>query len=380
MTEVLTPTQEAEFTFAEDRPFALTGGGSLQAVTLRYALYGEMNARRDNVILVCHALSGSARVADWWPQLFGPEQPFDLGRVCVLGINVLGSCYGSTGPRSLNPHTGRPYRADFPVVSIDDMVRAQAELVEHLGIEHLQAVVGGSIGGMQALSWAALYPGRVPRCAVIGACPLPAMGLAMSHIQRQAICNDPAWRGGHYSDEDPPAHGLALARSLAMCSYKSAVLFDERFGRRPNRAGERPERDLAGRYDVGGYLDHQGQLFVQRFDANSYLLISKAMDNFALGATPTEEEDAMRRIRARLLLVGISSDWLFPAADVEALASRLRRAGVDARYVEQTSSHGHDGFLADSHQLAPLLCELLYENGASAQTGTVRQAPALQTW
>jgi homoserine O-acetyltransferase len=380
MTEVLAPTLEADFTFAEDRPFTLTGGGSLPAATLRYALYGELSPARDNVLLVCHALSGSARVADWWPQLFGPEQPLDLGRVCVLGINVLGSCYGSTGPRSLNPHSGRPYGGDFPLVSIDDMVRAQAHLLDHLGIDQLYGVVGASIGGMQALSWAVAYPERVPRCAVIGATPLSALGLALSHLQRQAIRDDPAWRGGHYPDEDPPVRGLALARALAMCTYKSAGLFDERFGRRPNRGGEQPGRDLAARYDVGGYLDHQGRLFVQRFDANSYLIISKAMDNFELGATPAEEEEKLRRIRARLLLIGISSDWLFPAAEVQALARRLRNAGVDVRYVEQSSTHGHDGFLADSHQLAPVLTELLHENGAARQAETVPQAPALQTW
>jgi homoserine O-acetyltransferase/O-succinyltransferase len=361
MTEVLKPSHEADFTFAKDRPFGLTGGGHLQPVTQHYALYGELSSGRDNVILVLHALSGSARVADWWPQLFGPDLPFDLSRHCVLGVNVLGSCYGSTGPRSVNPATDRSYGADFPVLSIHDMVHAQAQLLEYLGIARLHAVVGGSIGGMQALSWAVHYPQRVPRCVAIGAAPLNAMALAMSHLQRQAIRNDPSWQNGCYTDEDPPRRGLALARSLAMCTYKSAVLFDERYGRRPNRTGEQPERQLQARFDVGGYLDHQGELFLKRFDANTYLVISKAMDTFDLGSTPAQEAEALRRIQARTLLVGISSDWLFPAVEVQSLAERFRRAGKEVCYRELPSSHGHDGFLADADQLAPLLMDTIHE-------------------
>ncbi len=361
MTEALLPSWEGDFTFAEDQPFPLTGGGELQPVTLRCALYGEMSPRRDNVILVCHALSGSARVADWWPQLFGAGLPFDLDRYCILGVNVLGSCYGSTGPRSIDPRTGTTFAGHFPVISIHDMVHAQARLVEHLEIDRLHAVIGGSIGGMQALAWAVHYPDRVPRCLAIGACPIGAMALALGHLQRQAIRNDPAYRDGHYSPDDPPIRGLALARALAMCSYKSATLFEERFGRRHNRNGERPDRDLAARYDVAGYLDYQGQLFLNRFDANAYLLISKAMDTFDLGSTPEEESANLRRLQARTLLVGISSDWLFPPGDVQALAERIRQAGKEVEYRELASTHGHDGFLADADQLVPLLGDALHE-------------------
>lgn len=355
------PTFEGDFTFATDLPFALAGGGALQPVTLRYARYGELNARRDNVLLVCHALSGSARVADWWPEMFGPGQPFDTARFCVLGVNVLGSCYGSTGPTSTNPQTGKRFGGDFPSVGVNDMVRAQARLLDHLGIERLFAVVGGSIGGLQALSWAAHFPERVPRCVVIGAAPLNAMGLALSHLQRQAIMNDPAWRGGHYDPKQPPAAGLALARSLAMCTYKSAELFQERYGRRPNRGTEKPHENLHDRFDVGGYLDYQGKIFVDRFDANSYLAVSKAMDTFELGRTPDEERAVLRLIRARMLLVGIVSDWLFPPEDIRRLTEHLRSVGVDAQYAELDSAHGHDGFLADSAQLAPLIASALGE-------------------
>jgi homoserine O-acetyltransferase/O-succinyltransferase len=368
MTDATKPAHEADFSFARDRPFMLTSGGSLQPVTLRYALYGEINPRRDNVILACHALSGSARVADWWPQFFGTGLPFDLGQFCILGVNVLGSCYGSTGPRSTDPRTGRNYGAEFPVISIDDMVHAQARLLDHLDVDRLHAVVGGSIGGMQALAWAVHYPQRVGRCVVIGAAPLNAMGLALSHLQRQAICNDPSWRQGNYTDDDPPRRGLALARALAMCTYKSTALFDERYARRPNRTGEQPHRRLADRFDVGGYLDHQGELFLKRFDANAYLVISKAMDTFELGGNPPCEEESLRRIQARLLLVGISSDWLFPPSDVQALAERIRQAGKDVCYRELQSTHGHDGFLADADQLAPLIADAIHEAVRAVRT------------
>jgi homoserine O-acetyltransferase len=359
MSAVPEPTFEGDYTFATDLPFALTGGGALQPVTLRYARYGEIGPRRDNVILVCHALSGSARVADWWPEMFGAGQPFDTARQCVVGVNVLGSCYGSTGPGSINARTGKPYGADFPMVSVADMVRAQARLLDHLGVERLAAVVGGSIGGLQALSWAVHFPERVPRCVAIGAAPLNAMGLALSHLQRQAIRNDPDWQGGHYDPQRQPAAGLALARALAMVTYKSAELFQERYGRRPNRGTEKPHENLHDRFDVGGYLDYQGKIFVDRFDANSYLAVSKAMDTFELGRTPEDERAVLRQIRARVLLVGIVSDWLFPPEDIRRLAEHMRGAGVEARYEELDSAHGHDGFLADSAQLAPLIAAAL---------------------
>jgi homoserine O-acetyltransferase len=355
MTRPIEPTVEADFSFAQETPFRLDAGGELQPVTLRYAQYGALNRSRDNVVLVCHALSGSARVADWWDELVGPGKPLDPDRYCILGINILGSCYGSSGPTSINPKTGRRYASAFPLVSIGDMVRSQAALLEHLGVEHLQAVVGGSIGGLQALDWAVRYPERVARCIAIGAAPLSAMGLAMSHLQRQAIRNDPAWRGGEYPDEQPPGAGLALARAIAMCTYKSAELFDERYGRKPDRSGEDPAAVLHARFDIGGYLDYQGQLLVRRFDANSYLIISKAMDTFDFARIAGSEDDALRRIRARVLLIGITSDWLFPAADVRGLTARLRTAGVATEYAEQKSQHGHDAFLAEPENLIPLL-------------------------
>lgn len=368
MTITLEPTVEAECSFGRLR----VGGGELRPFTLHYAVYGELNERRDNAVLVCHALSGSARVADWWPQLFGAGGVFDLARDCVIGVNAVGSCYGSTGPRSVNPRTGEAYGADFPVVSVADMVRAEAMLLDRLGVERLRAVVGGSVGGMRALRWAVDYPERVGRCVAVGAAPLGALGLALNHLQRQAITNDPAWRGGRYDPEAQPAAGLALARSLAMCSYKSAELFEERFARRPDRAGGDPHRSLAERFDVAGYLDHQGRTFTSRFDANSYLVLTKAMDTFDLARGHESEAAALGRVAARVLLVGIESDWLFPAESVRALAARMRAAGVDCRYEELHTSHGHDGFLADAHLLAPLLRAALEDEEEETAAGARR--------
>ncbi|HWQ36762.1 MAG TPA: homoserine O-acetyltransferase [Blastocatellia bacterium] len=356
---LIEPTREGDFILNEGRPFRLVSGVELPQARLHYAIYGELNERRDNAILVCHALSGSARVFDWWPQLFVFEGNdagvFDLSRHCIICVNILGSCYGSTGPRDQNPATGKVYGADFPLVTVRDWVRAQAEFIASLGIEKLSGVIGGSIGGMQAIQWAIDYPERVEHAVAIGAAPLSALGLALNHLQRQVILNDPNWNNGEYTADSAPRAGLAIARAIAMCSYKSAELFTVRYSRRPNRNGEDPHRSLAERFDVGGYLDYQGEIFTRRFDAASYLIITKAMDNFDPAHGYASEAAALSRITARVLLVGISSDWLFPASDVKALSRRMAAAGVEVEYAELDSSHGHDGFLADAGDLAPII-------------------------
>ncbi|HLH08850.1 MAG TPA: homoserine O-acetyltransferase [Terriglobales bacterium] len=359
MSQAIAATYEADFTFAESEPFQLESGGQLQPVTLHYAVYGTLNLQRDNVILACHALSGSAQVGSWWADLFGSDRCFDLDRDCVICVNILGSCYGSTGPSSTNPATGHPYGTDFPLITIGDNVKAQARLLDHLGIKRLRAVIGGSIGGMQAIRWAIEYPERIDTCISIGATPLSAMGLALNHIQRLAIENDPAWKQGQYKPGEQPAAGLGLARAVAMCSYKSAHLFERRYDRRPNRNGEDPRHKLNDRYDVSGYLDYQQKELVARFDANSYLYISKMMDNFDLADGYASTEEALRRITARLILVGISSDWLFPPADVRRLAGKIHSFGTNVTYLEQISSHGHDAFLAEAGELSGLLVPYL---------------------
>ena len=342
LTSALALTYEGDYTLAQHSPFRLLSGESLPEVTLHYTIYGALNEARDNAIFVPHALSGSARVADWWPQLFGADAVFDLTRDCVIGINMIGSCYGSTGPASLNPTTGKPYGRDFPLVTVKDNVRAQAELIQHLGIPKLRVIIGGSIGGMQALQWAIDFPDLVERSIAVGAAPLSALALALNHLQRQAIL-------------DNPQAGLSLARQIAMISYKSAELFAERYGRRPNRNGEDPHRSFEGRYDVGGYLHYQGEIFTRRFAADAYLIITKLMDNFDLGIGYESAHAALERITARVLLIGIESDWLFPVADVESVAQQMKAANVKVEFARLITTHGHDGFLAEPEQLVPLI-------------------------
>jgi homoserine O-acetyltransferase len=384
MSEPIQPTFEGDFVFAEDRPFELESGGLLQPVTLRYAIYGDLNARRDNVILVCHALSGSARVGDWWPQLFGEDAIFDLNHDCIVCANIIGSCYGSTGPQTIHspgragPAMGKPYGASFPLATTRDWVRSQALLLDHLGIEKVRAVIGGSIGGMQAIQWAIDLPERVGHTIAIGSAPLTAMGLALNHLQRQAIVNDVKWMNGDYSPDAEPGAGLALARAIAMISYKSERLFTDRYARRPNRNGEDPLLDFAGRYDIGGYLDYQGEIFMRRFDANSYLIITKAMDNFHPARGYESECAALERIQrlgGRLLLVGISSDWLFPPDEVRTLCDKMRAAGANAEYAELQSSHGHDGFLADAGAFAAIVRRFLHRQRAGESAHEARPTP-----
>jgi len=359
-TALLEPTYEGDFVLSE--PLLLESGRTLASPTLHYAVYGRLNAARDNAVLVCHALTGSALVGSWWPEIFGLGGVLSLENDFVICINMLGSCYGSTGPGSVDPETGKIYGPDFPLVSVRDNVRAQAQLLNSLGIRCLRLALGGSLGGMQALEWPILFPERIKRSLVIAVAPLSAMGLALNHLQRQAILHDPDWEGGHYLQQKQPRRGLALARQIGMMSYKSAELFDERFGRKPNRNGEDPwgldnqgGGLIGGRFDIAGYLDHQGQRFIERFDANSYLAILRTMDTWDPLNGHTSPSAVFGRIQARLTFVGISSDWLFPPQAVRQFAQTICAAGVQADYREMTSDHGHDAFLAEQTELVRLL-------------------------
>lgn len=357
---VLEPTYEGDFVL--DEHLVLESGRTLALPTLHYAVYGRLNAARDNAVLVCHALSGSALVGSWWPEIFAPGAVLSLDHDFVICINMLGSCYGSTGPGSVDPNTGLVYGPDFPLVSIRDNVKAQAQLLDSLGIRRLRLVLGGSIGGMQALEWAIHDLERVERAAIIAVAPVSAMGLALNHLQRQAIQNDPDWDGGYYLPQRPPRLGLSLARQIGMISYKSATLLEERFARNPNRNGENPwSLDhqggglIGGRFDIAGYLDHQGERFNERFDANAYLAILRTMDTWDPLSGHESPKEAFGKIRARLSFVGISSDWLFPPDSVRSFADMIRSAGVDAEYREMPSSHGHDAFLAEQAELVRIL-------------------------
>lgn len=290
------------------------------------------------MVLVCHALTGSSRVVDWWGGLAGPGRLFDTDALALVCVNALGSCYGSTGPGSLAPD-GAPYGERFPVVGVFDMVRAQRTALRELGFHRFAAVVGGSLGGMQALAWAIEAGPAVARAVVIGSYDhFSAMGIALGAVAREAI-----------RIARDPRDGIALARKIAMLTYKSEALLDERFGRRPDRSGGDPAKRPRDRYDVEGYLDRQGELFAARMDPSAYATLTRAMDLFDARGR------AIVHPSLELSFVGISSDWLFPPGYVRAAASRYAAAGVNSRYLELESNHGHDAFLAETDALAALL-------------------------
>jgi homoserine O-acetyltransferase len=348
----------------------LQTGAVFGPVTLAYETWGTLNAAGDNAILVTHALTGNAHAHDpehpddakqaWWNPLIGPGRPIDTSRYFVICSNVLGSCYGSTGPNSLDPRTRTRYGMRFPVVTIRDMVRAQHSLLEHLGVRQLAMVVGGSIGGQQALEWAVSYPEFVQKVAVIAAtASVSAQAIAFNEVARQTIMLDPVWQCGDYLPGQGPTTGLAVARMLAMITYQSEEGMEQRFGRNPAHYTSIPSPtqnpDFATRFDVEGYLYYQGNALARRFDANSYLYISRAMDLFDVSAGYPSLEDALSRIKSKALFVGIRSDFLFPAAQVRRLADQVRSLGGDATYIELDSPHGHDAFLKEWDQMAAAL-------------------------
>lgn len=358
-------TQNQEHTYVIPQ-LSLLRGGSFGPVTVAYETWGTLNANRDNAILITHALTGNAHAHDaerpddtrvaWWNLLIGPGRFFDTSRYFVICSNVVGSCYGSTGPSSVNPHTGRRYGMRFPVITIHDMVLAQHMLVEHLGIRQLAMVAGGSIGGQQALQWAISYPELVRASIVVAAtAALTTQGIAFNEVGRQVIMADPKWYCGDYLPGQGPDTGLAIARMLAMITYQSEEAMEMRFARRSAQKPEvlSPTRfpDLGGRFDVEGYLYHQGNALVQRFDANSYLYLSRAMDLYDASEGYASLDEALGRIRNKVLCIGIRSDFLFPPAHVRWLANRLCALGRDATYIELDSPYGHDAFLKEWQQM-----------------------------
>ena len=348
----------------------LQHGGDFGPVTQAYETWGTLNAARDNAILITHALTGSTHAHDaanpddtkvaWWNPLIGPGKAIDTSRYFVICVNILGGCYGSTGPSSLDPHTRKPYGMRFPVVTIRDMVRAQHRLIEHLGVRQLALVVGGSIGGQQALEWAVTYPELVRKVGVVAAtASLTAQAVAFSEVQRQAIMADPRWQGGDYEPGNGPEAGLSIARMLAMITYQSEESMEMRFARHAARFQDIPAPSGSAapgeRFDVESYLYYQGSSLVRRFDANSYLYISRAMDLYDVSEGYPSLEAALRRLRSKALFVGIRSDFLFPAARVRQLAEQIRTLGGDAAYVELDSPHGHDAFLKEWQQMTEAL-------------------------
>lgn len=347
----------------------LEGGQRLGPVTLAYETYGQLSPQCDNAILVCHALSGEAHVAGyhsvedkapgWWDAMVGPGKALDTNRFFVVCSNVIGGCKGSTGPSSINPATGRPYGLSFPVVTIADMVNAQQMLLAHLGIEELYAVIGGSMGGMQVLQWVAAYPRRVRLAIPIATTHcLSPQAIAFDEVGRQAILADPDWLGGDYYGKTAPRRGLSLARMVGHITYLSDASMRQKFGRRLQDKA-RYGYDLVTDFQVESYLRYKGDSFVKRFDANSYLYITKAMDYFDLGRAYGSLREAFSRTRARFLVVSFSSDWLFPPYQSREVVTAVRQNGLDVVYTEIETDYGHDAFLLEAESLTRLVSGFL---------------------
>jgi homoserine O-acetyltransferase len=374
-------TQPQFYKFAEDEPFVLESGATLQPVTLAYETYGQLNPDRSNAVMILHALSGGAHAAGlddqgrtgWWDDCIGPGKAFDTDRFFVICSNVIGGCYGSTGPASTNPATSQPYALAFPVVTIGDMVRAQMRLVDHLGIQKLLTVAGGSMGGMQALEWAAHHPERV-----VSAIPLATtarsspMLIAFSEVGRQAIYADPNWKNGnYYSNGSRPDAGLAVARMVGHITYLSEQSMQYKFGRRL-QGRERFGYEFETEFQIESYLKHKGLAFTQRFDANAYLYITKAMDYFDLSQCGDCADGLTAAFSGssgvKFLVVSFTSDWLYPSYHSKELVSALTAAGADVTYLDIRSSWGHDAFLLEvetmTHLIGSFMDRLSHEQGS----------------
>ena len=365
--QTLEITQTKYYTFAYPLDeLTLESGEKLGPITLAYEMYGVLNAEKSNAILILHALSGDAHVAGlgnddsasgWWDSLIGPGKGIDTDKYFVICSNVIGGCKGSTGPSSINPKTGKPYGLSFPLITIGDIVQAQRRLIDHLGITKLLAVVGGSMGGMQVLQWMVTYPDRI-RSAIPIATTLKhtPQQIAFNEVGRQAIMADPHWRNGNYSGSKPPAKGLAVARMIGHITYMSDISMTEKFGRK-TRADKEPFK-FGADFEVEGYLRYRGDNFVKRFDANSYLYITKAIDNFnplnghALGSV-------FKGLKAKVLVLAFKSDWLYPAYQSQEIIKACKLSGVDASYCEINSTYGHDSFLLETEQETQLIGDFL---------------------
>jgi homoserine O-acetyltransferase len=374
-------------TFPADQPLRLDSGGAVEGLQVAFTTYGRLNEERSNAILICHALSLDQHVASdhpvtgrraWWRTLVGPGLPLDTERYFIICSNVVGGCMGSTGPSSIDPSTGRPWGLNFPMITIADMVRAQAMLVEALGIERLFAVVGGSMGGMQVLQWAADYPQRLFAAVCIAAAPRhSAQNIAFHEVGRQAIMADPDWRGGDYAAHGVrPEKGLAVARMAAHITYLSEPALHRKFGRELQRDGLSWSFDAD--FQIESYLRHQGASFVDRFDANSYLYITRAMDYFDLAANRGGVlADVFRPARdVRFCVFSFTSDWLYPTVESRAIVRALNAAGARASFVEIESDKGHDAFLLDEPVLRAALGGFM--DSAAQSLGLPRQAPAVR--
>lgn len=348
--------------FGPDKALQLDSGATLEHWQIAYQTYGSLNDSRSNAVLVCHALTGDQYVASrnpvtgkggWWTAMIGPGKPVDTDRFFVICANVLGGCMGTTGPASTNPETGKPWGLSFPMVTIRDMVRAQARLIDSLGIDSLFCVAGGSMGGMQVLQWAASYPTRVFSALPLAtAAKHSAQNIAFHEVGRQAVMADPDWRQGRYLDEGTrPAKGLSVARMGAHITYLSEPALHRKFGRKLQERSA-PTFTFDADFQVESYLRHQGVSFVERFDANSYLYVTRAMDYFDLAADHDGVlAKAFAGTRTRFCVASFTSDWLFPTSDSRAIVHALNAAGASVSFVELESDKGHDAFLLEEPNL-----------------------------
>jgi homoserine O-acetyltransferase/O-succinyltransferase len=362
----------------EDRPFVLEGGGMLQHALLAYETWGELSPAADNAVLVCHALTGDSHAAGelgkghptpgWWDTVIGPGRAIDTDRWFVVCVNVPGGCQGSTGPASPHPDDGRPYGSRFPVVTIRDMVRAEAVVANELGIHQWMSVLGGSMGGMQVLEWGVMFPERVRSLVPIATTlAASAQQIAWWSTGRRIIRLDPRWRDGDYYDAgsgDGPSEGLSLARMISQITFRSEDVFTDRFGRDVVEPVEGYE--MWQRFQVERYLEYHGDKLARRFDTNSYLLLTKAMDLHDLARGRGGMDAAVRRITAPTLVMGVNSDILYPTYQQEMIAGALLGNGIDARYVEIDSPHGHDAFLIEDDQVGAALHDFLIDVEKSA--------------
>lgn len=366
-------TRFAEF-FTSDNPLILDNGENLKEVKVAYQTYGSLNNEGTNAILICHALTGNSHAAGilsseesdpnshpdllkkyskmfsgkpgWWDSVIGPGKVFDTTKYFVICSNILGSCYGTTGPVSINKKTDKPYQSDFPKITVRDIVKVQKALLDFLGVNTLKAITGGSLGGMQALEWGIMYPEIVESIIPIGtSAKHSAWAMGLSEAGRLAIKNDPDWQNGFYKKQ--PVNGLSLARQIAMISYRSFFSFEEKFGREKVNKSEI--------FQVMSYLDYQGKKLVERFDANTYLLLADVMDCHDIGLNRDKVENVLKGIKPRTLAIGISSDVLYPTVEQKFLAEHI----PNAKYAEINSHHGHDAFLIEFDQLNKIISEFL---------------------
>ena len=369
-------------TFGADQPLLLDAGTSLSPFELAYQSYGSLNADKSNAILICHALTGDQHVANenpltgkpgWWNLMVGPGRPIDTDRFFVICSNVLGGCLGSTGPASINPHSGKPYALDLPVITIADMVRAQVMLIDHFGLDRLFSGIGGSMGGMQVLEWAASYPDRVYSAVPIATgARHSAQNIAFHEVGRQAVMADPDWCGGAYLQKNrKPSKGLAVARMAAHITYLSEQALHRKFGR-SLQDRDAPTFGFDADFQIESYLRHQGMTFVDRFDANSYLYMTRAMDYFDLAAEHNGRlADAFAGTGTRFCCVSFTSDWLFPTEENRFIVRALNAAGASVSFVEIETDRGHDSFLLDEPELLAAISGFLEAAARSAGLGNI---------